>query len=376
MSQETIEWLNNNVLVGFIDDRAKWAGQGYAVTGSDGLVKPWFAQDDYTGGYVGPIPIEAIERLMSWEAVERPLYIDMPCELNEADNIDADGNASKRVQVPERKAIVRSDTGLVMYLGSEGYKPHQYREWLVDNIGTILDDEVQVDSAMLLMGGGVAAVSVSLPETVTTAADFAIRPRILAFTSHNGKYATTYQRSVEAPVCDNSLSVEINRGEDATRMRVKHTSQSHLQIAGARDALRILHQQGDDMAAMVDALVKWEVTNKEFAQLLNRLQPVPEEIIEGGKVKNTRAVTMATTRREAIVGLYLNDHRAAPWKGTALGVLQAYNTWDQQVRQVNGERVERKMLATFSGEVDKFDQGVIAHLGEITGVEVRELVGV
>jgi len=33
---KAIEWLNNNVLMGFTEDREKWAGQPYATMNVDG----------------------------------------------------------------------------------------------------------------------------------------------------------------------------------------------------------------------------------------------------------------------------------------------------------------------------------------------------
>src|SRR5690606_20413635 len=145
---------------------------------------------------------------------------------------------------PSRKAIIRSDTGAVLNVVSSRYGVHQYSEWLVKNVATILDDDLAIDSAGLLMGGGVAWVSVSLPETIETRVGFPIRPRLLAFTSHNGKYKTTYKRSLEAPVCDNSLDMEVrrdNNSEVVQKWSVKHTANSGLLIADAREALGILY---------------------------------------------------------------------------------------------------------------------------------------
>ena len=130
------------------------------------------------------------------------------------------------------------------------------------------------------------------------------------------------------------------------------------------------------MVAFFDSLAEWEVTNKEFAALLNRLEPMPDQVVEAGKVKNQRALTMADNRRQDIVGLYLGDPRVTPWKGTALGVLQAFNTYDQQVKSVQGERIERKLLNTLDGSVDKFDGLVLTHLADIAGRDVRDLATV
>lgn len=366
MSRESIEWLNANVLMGFVNDREKWLTNSYVVKGEQ--ARPWFASTEFENGYSGPVPIEAVEKLFEWQAIEGPVVTYLPCDMHEADVMGDDGLPMRKVTDPSRKAIIRSDTGDVLNVVSAQYGVHQYSEWLVRNVATILDDDLAIDSAGLLMGGGVAWVSVSLPETIETRAGFPIRPRLLAFTSHNGKFKTTYKRSLEAPVCDNSLDLEIRRDngkEHEQQWSVRHTSQSGLAIHDARQALGIIYKQTEDMIAAVDALTEWEVSNREFYRLMETLVPMPEPEVSDGKVRNKRAINNAERTRSDILDLYLTDHRAAPWKGTALGVLQAFNTWDQQVRDVRNERVERKLVHTLDTKVAAFDASVLDTLAKV-----------
>lgn len=380
MSKETIAWLNANVLVGFIEDRERWAGQPYANTDADtGLVKPWFAREGYTGAFTGPVPVDEVQsRLFNWQAIEGPLYAEVAADVATADSIDHLGNPRRKVELADHKAIIRSDNDLVMGVFKSGYTVHQYDEWLIENIASILDDDVQIDSAGLLNGGGVAWVSVSMPEIFATSSNFAVRPRILSFTSHNGKHSTTYMRSVNAPVCDNSLSTEIAGGRGAGQVKIKHSAHSGLKIAGAREALGILYQQAEEVTAFFERLADVDVTNKQFRQILDRLEPMPDPVLDDGKVKNQRAITMAESRREEIVQLYVSDDRAAPWKGSALGVIQAFNTWDQQQRAVTngagGGHLERQMVATLDGSVSKFDREVYDAVDTVTGGRIAELV--
>lgn len=380
MSQETTEWLNANVLMGFVEDREKWATQGFvnAGGGDDGsLMRPWFADDTYSGGFVGPVPIDAImERLFHWEAIEGQLSARVPAgSIHTADGIGEDGNPYRNIVLPDRKAILRSDNFHDMGVFKDGYRIHQYREWLIDNVASIVDDDVQVDSALQLMGGAVAAVSVSMPESLQTSAGFAIRPRILSFTSMNGKHSTTYMRSLAAPVCDNSLQVEVDSADKKQRVKIKHSANSGVKIADAREALGILFAAAEEDIAFFDALAAWEVSSKDFMSVLDTLDPMPEKVMDGAKVKNQRALTITDTRRMEVVKMYVQDPRAAQWKGTALGVLQAFNTYDQQERQVNGMRVERQMLGTLEGKVGAYDKLVLGTLEGVTGQSVRELVG-
>lgn len=376
MSQETLEWLNNNVLTGFIEDREKWAG-GWGGFKDDNF-RPWFADENYSGGYPGPIPVDAInERLFNWQAVEAPLYMRVPCDdISKCDGIGDDGNAYRNVVVPDWKAIARSDNDFMFKPFKDGYTVHQYSAWLLDEVAAIIDDEVQPDSAGLLQNGGIAWVSVSLPESVVSEkTGFALRTRILAFTSHNGRHSTTYMASDSAPVCDNSLDVTI-AGADGRKIKVKHSRYSALKIANARDALGILFKANEQSMAFFDALAEWEVTNAHFKAMLDVMYPVPEPVIEKGQqtTGSKRAQTIAENKRGALAKMYVADPRASVWHGTALGVLQAFNTWEQQDGNERGAKVERQMLGTLAGDVGKFDGLVLDTLAKVTDRKLDELI--
>ncbi len=75
-----------------------------------------------------------------------------------------------------------------------------------------------------------------------------------------------------------------------------------------------------------------------------------------------RGQTVALKKRDQIKALYMNDKRSAPWKGTAFGVLQAFNTWQQHEAQVRKgvPRVERNMENVIKGKYAASDNAVLA----------------
>lgn len=364
MSKHTLEWLNNNVLIGFADSREQWTGAGGWVHDGDGdLLVPWFAGDDYTGSFPGPIPVEAVnERLFNWEAVSQPLQVVW----------EHGQNGDGYVPLDQWQAICRSDTRDVLGVHKAGYQQHQFSEWLIQQVANLVDDgELGIESALQLMGGAVAAVSISLPDVVMGAAKFPLLPKLLAYTSHNGKFSTTYKRTTFSPVCDNSLDV-VTRGDGAA-FRVKHSRYSQLKLASARDVLGVLWKQADEMVEFFDRLADWEVTNDQFRQVLDAVEPEVTEKVVDGKVVNQRACTTAVTKRTEIVRCYKHDGRANVWDSTALGALQAFNTWDQQIRGgIKTERVERQMLNTLGSDVATFDSIVLNSLSDVTGWHVEQ----
>lgn len=138
-------------------------------------------QGDEPNHYPGAVPIADVgRRLFGWDAGTAAVY---------AEYFNEDGFV--RLTDETRKAVVRpagafgpEDPGAILGLFKDGYVIHQFREWLLGTVGSILDDELSIGSAVLLRGGAVAWVSVEVPETITTPEGVEFRPNLLACTSH------------------------------------------------------------------------------------------------------------------------------------------------------------------------------------------------
>jgi phage/plasmid-like protein (TIGR03299 family) len=370
MSKESLTWLNENTLVGYTDKRGN----------------AWHHREGTDNHFPGAIPVETVrERLFDWDAVPSRVYVDayngedlvpVPNKRGEAwyhlpvetvrgrlfawdavpspVYVDADF-----VPVPNKTAWKRSDTGHVMGIFSDGYQGHGYQEWLINNVGSILDTgagELAIGSAGLLKGGAVAWVQVEMEDTVKTVEGFDFRPFLLATTSFDGTVATQYGRKIQAVVCDNTL--EMAQSERDQSFKLRHTKNSGLKLDEARDALAIIYAAADDFAAEVKALTEQTVTDAQWAQFLDAHAPVPTE--EG------RGKTVAEKHRESLSELWLHDDRVSPWKNTALGVLQAVNTYNTHVATIRKTaRQDRVMQNVISGKMGENDRNALTTLGAV-----------
>lgn len=341
MSSQTMEWLRNNVMVDL------------TRTG-----KPWHADgEDNPNHYQGPVPLADVEsRLFPWEPIGLPLTVVFKGET---------------VTLDDYKAWVRDDTGEVMGIHGDGYVGHSYKRWLLENVGSILKDDLSIISAGLLDDGAKAWVQVGLPESVEVEG-VEYRSTLFATTSLDGSIATTYKIVITMVVCDNTRAMAL--GEKGATFRVKHTKNSGLRIMEARDALGIIQSSADTYGEELKAQLAQKVTPKQWAKFLDTKVPKPDEDYakrDDGSVVvlNSKAITMAERKRDSIIYMYNNDERVAPWKGTAFGALQAFNTYEHHEARANKGtvRLEKNMLRTIKGEYDALDrdnyavlQGVLA----------------
>lgn len=332
MSSETLQHLNTNTLIGFTDKRGN----------------AWHYRQEEQGAesnhYVGAIPVEDVERrLFDWEGMSSPVQYTLP-------------NGQGRT-ADDRQVIFRSDTGDALGVFKSGYQIHQYKPWLIGNVETIADSDLEIASAGLLKNGAQAWVQFELPETLVAAEGVQFRPFLGAATSMDGSLASTYFAGAQLVVCDNTLAAGLNGA--AGKVRVKHSVRSLSRINDVRDALGIVYQVADQFQEEVDALTATVVTDAEwsaFVEAHTALGPNP----------TVRSVGMAERKAEELNGLWNADPRVSPWKGTAFGVLQAVNTHAHHFQTVRGaSRVDRNMERAITGGVEKLDRSTLDLLATV-----------
>lgn len=339
MSRETSEWLNRNVLIGYEDKR----GKAWHYRASDQGAEP--------NHYAGAIPIEDVQRrLFDWEPVVGEVYGVI--------GMRSDGTP-EYAPIDGKRRVYPSDAPAHTFgIFSDTYTPHDYDDWLIGNVSTILDGDLAISSAGLLKNRAIAWVEVSMADTLRTNAGIDFRPNLLATTSLDGTVATTYKRTVTMTVCDNTWGMAMS--EQGQTYKVKHSKYSNLKKLDAAEALNIVHAMADDVMAELDALVNVDVNDEEFRKLVSTVVPIDDN---GSKT----GVTVAERKRGELFSLWNNDPMVAPWNGTAFGAVQAFNTWSHHKKPTRGKTVlaERNMESTIKGVFEKEDAEVIAAMRKL-----------
>lgn len=360
MTRETIEWLNTNTLIGFTERR----GTAWHYRSSSAQSR--------SNHYPGAIPASDVsDRLFGWQGITRRVAVELPAtDLGDWTHQDENGNPLRWVVLDDKRAVDRSDreTGEIFGVVGGDYTIHQYREWLLESVETLLHGGLQISSAGLLRKGAIAWVEVSVPENASTAEGVEYRPNLLATTSMDGSCATTYKRTVTDVVCDNTRAVALR--EKSATLKVRHSKNSELLLTSARDALQIVEKASADFAQQVAELCRIRVHDRAWEAVLTRLVPIDRE----RDVKHL--VEQKEKKRAALDSLYRNDPRCDPWQGTAHGVIQAVNTWEHHARLpqkralrkpslVSAWRAERNMQRTVDGRFEELDRGTFRLLKEV-----------
>lgn len=360
MSQETIEWLHDNVLAGFSKKHgpAWWASRGLEATDS-------FGEPNH---YPGAIPLDdVLRRLPAFanEAISAPMQVTYPNPYY----TDGSDDPEFLTITDSRQVILRPDNGEIFGVFKEGYRMHQYKEWLIDYTSQLLDTSVSdlgIANVVVLKKGAVAVVQFEVPENVThEGSGVEYRTTLYAATSLNGMLATTHGRCWQNMVCDNTMGVGIGESaENGTLVKTKHSLYSKQKLDAMRAKLEIEFIV-DAVDEELTRLTETKVSGKHFLEFLKVIRtdakgndPLAPD------AEDSRAKTIAEAKQDVLLNLWLNDNRVAPWQGTAFGVLQMTNTYSQQLAPTNEGtiRLERNMFDLASGKTDKADQNTIKQL--------------
>lgn len=318
MSREpnAIEWLNENVLVGFTEER------GHA----------WHHKAGADNHYPHAIPVEQVEhRLFNFEPVK-------------VQTVYAHGDT----MAPTGEFIyVNDQTSEKICATTETHKVHGYKEWLIDNVSQLIGEDVQIGSAGLLQNRKIAWVQVEATESMF-AEGVAFRSTILATTSLDNSVASTYKPVNTIVVCDNTRDAAIS--EDFPSYRVKHTKNSSFNAEVGRKLVGIqLQHQAEAFSKEISGLLSQSVTDRQLGKFLDQINPIPEN--EG------RGKTMAENRLETLMGMWTSDPRVSIWKNTAWGVAQLWNTYKtHETSFKGGNRVETNMMNLLQGKTFDSDR--------------------
>jgi len=240
------------------------------------------------------------------------------------------------IKLKEAKITRRSSDQKVLGVVGDRYTPIQNHE-LFDFADNLVEYGARYESAGSLMGGKNVFATMVIERPLVIEGD-AVIPYLVMASSHDGSMATKALLSPVRVVCMNTLRLAMKTSHRT--FSIRHTSSAQKSIEEARRTLGLSFQYYDEFEEEVHALMAQSVTDKAFDSLIDAVWPIDMENLKGTRVEG---------KREAVKSILLADPTVQPWRGTAWGALNAFNTWEQwhsPVRQTkltsNGDKALRQ----------------------------------
>lgn len=256
-------------------------------------------------------------------------------------------------------AMVRDDTNEILGVVGRRYEPFQNWQAL-DLLNDILaSGEATAETAGVLDGGKRVWILANIPRDLTVADDIHI-PYLLVSTTHDGSGSARADLTLERVQCRNTVKFAIRNTELRERLAElgidnftsswthKHSRNVSSKAAEARRILGFANEFIDAYAAEIDSLVARVVPAAEFDDLL-----VVEFPLATGATERQERNTL--DRRDRVRAAYENPQDGGLFKGTAWGVVNAFNSFDLWADPIRDEakRPARQMARLLDGSVEK-----------------------
>jgi phage/plasmid-like protein (TIGR03299 family) len=221
------------------------------------------------------------------------------------------------VKVPDTKLTRRSSDDRVLGVVGERYTVIQNHE-LFDFTDQLVEYGARYESAGSLRDGKNVFTTMVIEKPLNIEGDTHI-PYLVMASSHDGSMATRALLTPVRVVCMNTLRLAV--GSAHRSFTIRHTKSAPTRIEEARRTLGLSFEYYDKFEDEVRTLMAQGVTDKQFDDLIDAVWPVDLENLKG----NTRV----EKKRDEVKSIVLHDATVSPYRGTAWGALNAFNTWEQ-----------------------------------------------
>lgn len=216
---------------------------------------------------------------LDWEVEKQPLFL-------------SHGKGFR--QVPNRFAVVRKDQTagdeppVVLGIVGKEYTPLQ-NSAAFDWFDPIADGAKAIYHTAGALGNGERVwILAKLPDTIRVIGDDITEKYLLLSNSHDGNSSVQVKFTPIRVVCQNTLTMALSQGKS---IRVAHTPSLPERMAAARDALGIINQRFEEIAAAFKSMVEVNVNHERLAHYVDRVFPLPADKSDGrtvARVQNAR----------------------------------------------------------------------------------------
>ena len=239
--------------------------------------------------------------------------------------------------IPTHRAIVRQDTGDVLGVVGNRYRPLQNREQF-DWFRPFLESrECAFETCGSLKGGSVVWVlaRVNRPDSEITPDD-KVRKFLLLTSSHDGSKSTSVGFCPIRVVCWNTLSAGLSH-HDSALLKVKHTASQKTALETIRDTINLVDETFEATAAQYRRMLACHVCRADVRKYVKTVL----ELTDNEDEYSTRQRNIL----DGVVGLCLRgtgNDGATVWS--------AYNGVTEYVTHHYGRNADSRLRANWYGE--------------------------
>lgn len=281
--------------------------------------------------------------------------------------------------ISHRVAVVRKDkvpgeTDRVVGIVHPGFQPLQNRQGAQMFDALLGQGQPVYHTGGYLKSGEVIWLLAKLPNDIRVRGDDVLETYLLFTNSHDGSVGIDIRLTTVRVVCQNTLSLALNKKNTAGKVfRRAHSGSYELLQEEAKNFFAFTVQQTKAAEALFIRLASQPCKDEDFTRFLTQLIPDPTKPVTA-KTK-TAVLRGYETRMESILATrqqIVNVHREGilsrkipPAENTWWGALNSVTAWSDHVQETESDRYAHILL----GSGDKLKATALAKIQAVTGVD-------
>lgn len=249
--------------------------------------------------------------------------------------------------IPNKKALVRTDTGAPLAVVSDAYCIVQFSEIAETLVEAAQGVNAIFHTAGLLGDDGERGwLLAELPKVIRVKGDESeIRPYLLGTTAHDGRSKVILKNVAERVVCQNTLGVAL--GEDSKfNVAIAHTSNASKRLDDARKAFSLLVTGMEEFEQVANMLASVKFSDKMMAATINSIFPLKTD--DDGKA--VEAGKLLADKREKVQTLFTDGAGITSGiRGTAWAAFQAWTEFADHHSKMRGETQGKRLESIWLG---------------------------
>lgn len=287
---------------------------------------------------------EDVKRLGGfYEAVEQPIF------------------TSKGMRIPNKKALVRSDSGVPLAVVSESYCVVQFEEVAKTLVEAAQGVHAIFHTAGLLGDNGDQGwLLAELPRVLRVKGDESeIRPYLLGAAAHDGHHGVVIKNVATRVVCANTLGTAMSE-DSKFNVSIHHTTNASKRLDEAKRAFSNLLKGMDEFEQFANMLAATKFTDAQMTATIDAMLPL--KLDDAGKT--VEPGKQLADKRETVQSLFTTGIGITSGiRGTAWAALQAWSEFADHHRVVrNDDDGAKRLESIWMGSAATLKQDALASI--------------
>lgn len=229
----------------------------------------------------------------------------------------------------------RTDNGAVLgnKLGAD-YKIVQNVDAFTFFDSIVRGDGIMFETAGALGKGEKIFITAKLPDYIKVGADDLIEKYIFLTTSHDGSGSITAAFTPVRIVCQNTLSMALNKCNNVVKIR--HTESAGERLKMAHKIMGISNKLSDELNGIFNAWAKVRITDKQVMQLIQQAMAPSKEVLDNvqkGAADELSTMFTNVCNNAFAYSMQSPTQQTDTTKGTLFGAYNAVTGYFQNVKE-------------------------------------------